>query len=241
MDRQHRHDLKHDKFVDEIGVLSGKARDNQRILLFLAGGLIALAAIVYGVFFYLGNKEDNAQEALAVAIETFDALVGDPPAGQPAPPQTGPRFKTEAEKTAAAEKQFKDLQSKYSGTDASDVAGLYLARIAVSRGDNKSARTLLEEFIDGHEDHILVSTARFSLYQLRIDSGEAAQVATELTAELAKTEPVLPGDALLILLAQAHEVQGEPAKARDAYRRLTTEFPESPYVVEAQRRIGGAV
>lgn len=238
MDRQHRHDLKHDKFVDEIGVLSGKARDNQRILLFLASGLIALAAIVYGVFFYLGNKEDNAQEALAVAIETFDAPVGDPPAGQPAPPQTGPRFKTEAEKTAAAEKQFKDVQSKYSGTDASDVAGLYLARIAASRGDTKTARPQLEAFVKDQKDHILAGAARFSLYQMRIESGEAAQVAVEVSAELAKEEPALPGDSLLVLLAQAYDAQGDATKSREAYRRITTEFPESPYVIEAQRRVG---
>jgi hypothetical protein len=237
MDRQHRHDLKHDKFVDEIGVLSGKARDNQRILLLLAGGLIAIAAIIYGIFFYLGNKEDNAQEALAVAIETFDAPVGETPAGQQ-PPQTGPRFKTEAEKTAAAEKQFKDVQAKFSGTDAADVAGLYLARIAASRGDTKTARPLLEAFVKDQEDHILAGAARFSLYQMRIESGEAAQVAVEVNAELAKPEPALPGDSLLVLLAQAYEAQGDAVKSREAYRRITNEFPESPYVIEAQRRVG---
>lgn len=237
MDRQHRHDLKHDKFVDEIGVLSGKARDNQRILLLLAGGLIAIAAIVYGIFWYLGNKEDNAQEALAVAIETFDAPVGDPPADQQVP-QTGPRFKTEAEKIVAAEKQFKDVQSKYSGTDASDVAGLYLARIAASRGDTKAARPMLEAFVKDQDDHILAGAARFSLYQMRIEGGEAAQVAVELNAELAKAEPSLPGDSLLVLLAQAYETQGDTTKSREAYRRITNEFPDSPYVIEAQRRVG---
>ncbi|MFL6248614.1 MAG: tetratricopeptide repeat protein [Thermoanaerobaculia bacterium] len=237
MDRQHRHDLKHDKFVDEIGALSGRARDNQRILLILAGSLIAIAAIVYGIFFYLDNKEDNAQIALSTAIETFDAPVGDPPAGQEAQ-QTGPRFKTEAEKNATAEKQFQEVRSKYSGTDAADVAGLYLARIAASRGDTKTARPLLEAFVKEQKDHILAGAARFSLYQMRIESGEAAQVAVEVNAELAKAEPALPGDSLLVLLAQAYEAQGDAAKSREAYRRITTEFPESPYVIEAQRRVG---
>jgi tetratricopeptide (TPR) repeat protein len=237
MDRQHRHDLKHDKFVDEIGVLSSKARDNQRLLYIIAGSLLALAVIIYGIFFYRSNREDDAQGALAVAIETFDAPVGDVPPEQQAA-QTGPRFKTEPEKTAAAEKQFKDVQSKYSGTDAADVAGLYLARLAAARGDVKSARPLLEEFVADHEDHILVGAARFSLYQMRIEGGEAPQVAVELTAELQKPEPALPGDSLLVLLAQAYDAQGQPDKSREAYRRITTEFPESPYVVEAQRRVG---
>ncbi len=238
MDRQHRHDLKHDKFVDEIGVLSSRARANQRGLLAIAGAAIAIALIAYGIYFFRKTRETKAQQALANAIETFDAPVGPPPEGQPAP--IGPRFNTEPERAAAAEKQFKAVQAEYSGSDASDVAGLYLARIAMTRGDSATARKALQEFVDNHDDHILVGTARFSLYQLRLESGEAAQVATELQGELAKTEPVLPGDALLILLAQAYEVQGNHDKSLDAYRRIATEFPESPYALDAQRRIGTA-
>ena len=232
MDREHRHDLKHDRFVDEIGALSVRARANQRLLLAIAGAVVAIALIGYGIYFYRSNREVKAQQALAPAIETMDATVGE----QKPQGATGPHFKTEAERTAAAERMFRDVQNKYSGTDAADVAGLYMARIAVAKGDTKTARTLLEDFVDEHDDNVLVGAARFSLYQLRIENGEAAQVAKELDAELAKSEPVLPGDSLLVLLAQAYDVQGNVSKSKEAYRRITTEFPESPYVVEAARR-----
>jgi outer membrane protein assembly factor BamD (BamD/ComL family) len=237
MDRQHRHELKHDKFVDEIGALSSRARENQRLLLYIGGGLVALAVIVYGYFFFRANREAKAQTLLATAIETFDAPVGDA-AQQQQQTSSAPKFKTEAERNAVAEKQFKEVQAQYGSSDASDVAGLYLARLAVNRGDVASARKLFEDFIHDHGDHILVDTARFSLYQLRIDNGEAAQVATELNAELAKAQPSLPGDSLLVLLAQAYEMQGNQAKSRESYRRITTEFPDSPYAVDAQRRAG---
>ena len=232
MDREHRHDLKHDKFVDEIGALSVRARANQRLLLTIAAALLAVAAITYGFFFWRDNREETAQQALASAIDTSDAVVSEQKPAQ----QTGLWFKTEAERTAAAERLFREVQAKHSGTDAADVAGLYLARIAVAKGDTKTARTLLEDFVDDHGNNVLVGAARFSLYQLRIESGEAAQVATELNAELEKSEPVLPGDSLLVLLAQAYDVQGNLDKSKEAYRRITTEFPESPYVVEAARR-----
>jgi len=236
MDRQQRHDLKHDKFVDEIGLLSGKARENQRLLYAIGAGLVALAVIIYGIYFYRSSRETKAQEQLATAIQTFDAPVGD---AQPQDQnQTGPRFKTETERNAAAEKQFKDVQAQYASTDAADVAGLYLARIDAGRGNIKNARTELEEFISDHKDHILVGTARFSLYQLRLENGEAPQVTAELNAELAKTKPDLPGDSILVLLAQAYDVQGDATKAREAYRRITTEYPDSPYIVDAQRRVG---
>ena len=236
MDRQHRHDLKHDKFVDEIGALSVRARDNQRLLLTIGAALVALAVIVYGVFFYRSNREKQAQDALALAIDTIEAQVPDTTPGAP-PPQTPPKFKSADERNKQAEKQFRDLQAKYSGTDAADMAGLFLARLSVAKGDTKSARQMLENFVDNQSANTMLSAgARYSLYQLRIDSGEAAQVTSELTAELAKAEPVLPGDSLLVLLAHAYDVQGNPTKAREVYRRLSTEYPESPYVLEAQRR-----
>lgn len=232
MDRQQRHDLKHDRFVDEIGALSVRARANQRLLLAIAGAVIGIAVIAFGIYFYRASREEQAQHSLAAAIETAEASVG------PQQPQgaTGPHFKTETERTAAAERLFKDVQAKHSGSDAADVAGLYLARIAVSRGDVKTARSMLEEFVDEHDDNILVGPARFSLYQLRVENGEAPQVVKELEAELGKSEPVLPGDSLLLLLAQAYDLQGNAAKSKEAYRRITNEFPESPYVVEAARR-----
>lgn len=235
MDRQHRHDLKHDKFVDEIGVLSSKARDNQRLLIGVAVAVLAAALLFYGWQFYRGGREEKAQALLATAITTFDAPVG---AVTPQQPAATPQFKTEQEKMAAAEKQFQELQSKFGGSDAADVANLYLARIAVSKGDAAGGRKLLEQFVADQGDHILASTARFSLFQLRIDGGEAARVASEIEAELAKPEPELPGDSLLVLLARAYEVQGQPEKVTQVWRRITVEFPESPYAVDAQRRLG---
>jgi outer membrane protein assembly factor BamD (BamD/ComL family) len=237
MDRQHRHDLKHDRFVDEIGALSNRARDNQRLLLTIGAGIVLVALIAYGIYFYRDNREDNAQQLLATAITTIESpLVGQQQPNQP--PDPNAKFKTDQERASAAEKQFKAVQDQYSGTDASDVAGLYLARMAAGRGDSATARKLLQGFVDEQSGHMLNASARYSLYQMRIDGGEAPQVTTELTAELAKAEPTLPPDSILSLLAHAYDVQGNVEKSRDTYRRIVTEFPDSPYVLEAQRRVG---
>jgi TolA-binding protein len=236
MDRQQRHNLKHDKFVDEIGALSTRARENQRLLYIIGGAVVVLALLVWGVYFYRSTRESKAQDALASAIETNEATVEATP--NPSRPKTGPTFKSEDERNAAAEKQFVEVRAKYSGTKAADVAELYLARTAAAKGDSASAKKMLQDFIDDHAGNILAGAARFSLYQLRIDGGEAPQVAVELNAELTKADPILPGDSLLLLLAHAYEVQGNEAKSRDAYRRITTEFPDSPYALEASRRAG---
>lgn len=237
MDRQHRHELKHDKFVDEVGALTERARANQRLLIAIGIGAVALALIGYGIYFYQSNQERQARALLADAIETFESPLMTEGATQPDPRA---KFKTEEEKVAASEKLFREVQSKFSRTDSADVAGIYIARISAGKGDIATARNLLQKFIDDHPDHFLVGGARYSLYQMRIDNGEAQQVANELTAEIAKAEPVLPADSLLVLLAQAYSVQGDEAKSRETYRRIVTEFPDSPFALEAQRRVGPA-
>ena len=229
MRREHRRELKHDRFVDEIGTLSTRARENQRFLLTVTLAVVVVALAVYGFFYYRSTREQRAQ--------TIDSPLLPAPGGQPVP---GAKFKTEAERSAAAEKRFKDVQTKYSGTDASDVAGLYVARFDAGRGDIAGARRLIDQFIREHPKHVLVGSARFSLYQLRIENGEAGQVANELQAEVSKTDPILPADSLLLLLAHAYDAQGNAAKSKDAYRRIATEFPDSPYALEAQRRMGPA-
>ena len=239
MDRQHRRELKHDKFVDELGTLSSRARENQRILIAITATAVAVAVIAYGIFFYRSNREKHAGVDLASAISTMDSPLI-PPAG--AQPQPNAKFKTEKERSDAAEKLFKDVVGKYSGTDAADVAGLYLARFDASHGDTAAARKLLQEFVSDHPKHFLVGSARYSLYQLRIEGGESPQVITDVQAQLAKPadQALLPPDTLLVLLAHAYDAQGNIEKSRDAYRRITTEFPDSPYAIEAQRKIGNA-
>ncbi|HSP34893.1 MAG TPA: tetratricopeptide repeat protein [Thermoanaerobaculia bacterium] len=235
MDRQHRRELKHDKFVDEIGVLSTRAKENQRVLMAIGLAAVVIALAAYGVYFYRSTRERKAQDALAAAMTTVDSPVATP--GQPNPQA---KYKTDAERNAAAEKQFKDLKSNYGGTDAADVADLYLARLAAARNDVATARKLLATFVNDHPKSLLVGAARYSLYQMRIESGDATQVQKELAAELGKKDPVLPADSLLVLLAHSYEVQGNEAKSRETYKRIVTEFPDSPFAVEAQRRVGAA-
>jgi TolA-binding protein len=237
MDRQQRRDLKHDRFVDEIGSWSTSARENQRLLLTITAAAVVIAVLAYGIYFYRSNHEEKAQVALGQAMETIESPLLPAPGAQAQP---GAKYKTEGERMAAAEKQLKAVEAGYGGSDAADVASLYLARIAADKGDLAGARTRLEKYIHDNPKSVLTTGARYSLYRLRIDNGESSPVAQELQAEIAKTEPNLPPDALLALLAHAWDTQGDAKKTKETYRRIVTEFPDSPYALEAQRRMGPA-
>ena len=109
MDREHRRELKHDRFVDEVGNWSVRARDNQRVLMIIAGAGLALAILIYGIYFYRSSREQRAQASLSSAIETIESPLQPPVGGQPNPDA---KFKTDAERLSAAENQFRDVETK---------------------------------------------------------------------------------------------------------------------------------
>jgi TolA-binding protein len=235
--RLNRRDLKHDAFVDEVEALGTSARNNAQRILAVGAGVLVVILIVSAILYYRSNREQKAEALLGIAINTMEAPLLPAPSNVQAPPTPGAKYKTEAERLAAAEKEFKAVTDQYSGTDAADVADLYLGRIAAGRGDVKTAQAKLKTFIDGHPKSVLAGGARYSLYLLRIENGEAKQVAEELEKELANSEPVLPADSLLALIARSYETQGNEAKMKEMFRRLVTEYPDSPYAVDAQRRL----
>src|SRR5690349_8900759 len=100
MRREHRRELKHDRFVDEIGSLSTRARENQRLLITVAAAVVIAALAGYGILFYRSTREQNAQKALSAAIETLDSPLLPAAGGQAMP---GAKYKTEAERNGAAE------------------------------------------------------------------------------------------------------------------------------------------
>lgn len=231
MDRATRREIKHDKFVDEMEHVYDLAAQNRNRVLMAIGGVVAAIVIVIGGYVYLSKKERDGQARLAEAITILDAPVGD------AAPATAPKYKDENEKIAKAEPILNEVASKYSGTDAADVAEIYLARIVASRGDLESAKTKLRDFLREHPDHILAATAERSLMDLRLATEPPKDLITELENQLNQDETRLPKDAILILIARAAEIGNDPAKAREAYQRIVNEYPDSPYSIDAQRKV----
>lgn len=232
-DRFSRKEIKHDKFVEEMQTAYAVARRNAPAVVWGVAGALILIALVAGVTLWRTRQENAAQKRLAEAIRIIEAPVAAPGETSP-PPET---YASEQAKIAKAEPIFREIVDDHGSTDAADVASLYLARIELGRGDAASARKKLEEFVDEHSDHLLAQAARVSLIDLRLAAGEAQQVIGELERDVASADEGLPQDVALTLLARAYESAKQPQKARDAYQRIVNEYPDSPYTLEAQRKL----
>lgn len=230
-----RKEIKRDEFASAVGRSVEYAESHARTILYALGGALALLVIGLGVYFWLGSRSENANEALAYAIRVQQAPI-EAAAPKPAD-RLAPSFATEAARKARAKELFQEVHDDFGGTNAGDVAGLYLAQIAAEEGQLDRARELWTAFVDGHGDHALAGEARLNLIGLDRQQGKGEDLATRLRGLLEESEPPLPKDVLLHELGVTLEQLNRPQEAIQSYQQILDDYPQSPYRQEAQQRM----
>ena len=117
------------------------------------------------------------------------------------------------------------------------MARLYLARIALGRGQTDEARPVLVDLSRRNPDNVIGRLASYDLIKLRIASGEGEEVAAELETTVSDQSAGLPRDAALYQLGELLADEGRPDSARPYFELLVEEFPESPYLANARQRL----
>ncbi len=232
MDRETRHQIKHDKFVDEVTNFYDDVRKNSQKVIIALVAVIALVGIIFGAITLGARTERKAQVRLAEAMDILGEQTGDESA---TPGAEAPKYKNEQEKVAAAEPILAEVIDKYSRTDAAQVAELYVAQIELERGDVDGAIARFEAFAKKNSSHILAGGAQFSVYELKLEKSPES-VIPELENALLDTKSIVPQESIMMLLGKAYEKAGNTEKSLEMYRRVATEHPESPYAAEAQEK-----
>jgi len=213
-----------DEFVSAAEKIFAWVADNRRQLMAAIGAVCAAALVWWGVSSWLASRTDDASLLFYHAVKTFE---GDAAAGSLVP----------GGDVDAAEAEFLLVIESYGRSDQADMARLYLARIALSRGQSDEARSILVELSQKHGNDVIGRLASLELIDLRIASGQAAEVAGELEAMVLGQDGGLPRDAALYKLGEVFIGSGEPERARSYLERLVEEFPESPYLMNAQLKL----
>jgi predicted negative regulator of RcsB-dependent stress response len=193
----------------------------------LAAGIAAVAVLAllwWVVAGWMSARTDDASLLLHHAMETFEGEAGP---GSPVP----------AGDVEAAETEFRQVIDSYGRTDQADMARLYLARIALSRGQTAEARAALVELIEKRDDDVIGHLANFDLINLRIESGQGEEVAAELEAMVTGRTSGLPRDAALFQLGELLVREGQRERAKSYFETLVQEFPESPFLSDARQRL----
>lgn len=213
-----------DEFVSAGELVFRWIVDNLRPLLAGVAALCLLALAWWGATTWLGARADEASLLLSRAVAQFegdDAMASGIPSGD----------------IAAAETALEEVVESYGRTDQADMARLYLARIALERGEVDAARATFVELAGRHPDNLIGRLATLDLIDLRLASGQGAEVAAELEAMVVGHTPALPRDTALYKLGELFAAEGEPDRARPYFERLLEEFPESPYQMNARQKL----
>lgn len=233
--RLSRKEMKQDEFVATLGRGVDYASHHTRQILLGVVGVVVLAALLLGGRFWLQNREMKAQAKLADALRVLEAPL-DPAAPKPEDLES-PSFADEAARRASARQALQAVRADHGRSRAADVAGLYLASLALEEGNPDEARQLWQEYLNDHPRDVLSAGARVSLLHLDRQQGKLDAVATELRQMLDDARRPLPEDVVLWELAQTLKAQGKVDEARPLLQRIADEFARSAYRVEAQTEL----
>lgn len=225
MDRETRHQIKHDKFVDEVSHFYDDVRKNSQRVLIGVAVLIAIVGIVFAVITLGARQERKAQGRFAEALEILEAQSA----------ASAEKYKTNADRVAAAEPILDEVIEKYSRTDAAQVAEIYKAQLELDRGETDKALARYEAFVKKNHAHILAGTAQMSIWELKLEKSPES-VVPELETAMNDPKSIVPKESVMMLLGKAYEKSGNAEKSQEMYRKVATEFPESQYASEAQQK-----
>lgn len=264
MSRLTREEIRRDEVREAVFSASAWFADHIRQILI---GIGAVIAVVLGVVLFLNyqnRREADASFQLSEALKVYraeidapetdaiDDLFGTPPDSAPggdALPEDavaeeggedgGLSFASEAERRAAARMALEAVQESYGSTASGRLASVYLGQIAAAEGDTATARELWTEYLQTNGgDHALAVSLQLNLYSLDRAEGRGEQLVSELRGAVATETSALPKDALLFELASTLEQLGDEEGARETFRRIVDEYPDSGYAIRARQQLG---
>jgi len=235
VDRQTRHQLKHDEFKDTLVSVEEYIKHHYKEIINLSIIVIVVVGLAVGLKYYTDRQDAGANADLGEALATFRASVGQPTPGQNDP--EGAAYPTAQEKYKKALQQFDAILDKYKMVPQPKAVAIarYQAGVCQSLlGDHSRAVQTLTEASEGSDAEI-AAMARFALAGELASSGKTPE-AVKIYQELADHPTVtVPKASALLAMADAYR-ESQPAQARQIYERVQKEFASNATVAQAVKQ-----
>lgn len=232
MDRITRHDLKTDKFVEEVAHSVEYLEGHRSQVARYGAAVIAVLLAAGGIWWYMQSRKAERQTALYDAIETYNTRVntGSAPEGMKI-------FRTEAERNAAIAKDLGGLVQKYSGSDEAAVATYLLGVNAADQGNIADASRYLKQAAEGgNADY--ASLAKLSLADIYFSEGKAAD-AEKMAREIVASPTTLVSKEQASLSLARIIAKTKPEEARKLLEPMrTTNGTASRVAIQAMADLG---
>ncbi len=237
MKAKERHQLKQNEFALTAGRVVDTVSRHQRRIQTIVGAVLVLVLVVGGFLYWRGRQANRAGQQLGIALAMLDATIAPAPTipGATQAPGTFPTEQARAEATLAA---FEKVAAEFPSTEAGLAAQYHAAAELMSLGRYADAARAFEDVVArAGRSSLYGPMARLGLAEAKAAAGnhdDAIRAFTDLSAE---SDSELPIDGVLMQLGQVCLRAGKTDEARAAFRRVVDEFPDSPYVGDAERRL----
>lgn len=215
MDKVTRHDLKHDRFVEEVGHSVEYVRSHKDLATKVGVGVLVLVLLVVGLYWYRGKSATERQTALAVALRIRDGIIA--PMANPGDPRLA--FPNIGEKNNALRKALIDVVTKHSGSNEASMALYHLGVLASDENKMDEAEKHFQQAAkEGNEQYS--SMARWSLAQIYAGSGREKQAEEIYRGFIASPTSFVSKEGAEIALAQLIG-KSKPEEARKLVEPLS--------------------
>jgi lipopolysaccharide biosynthesis regulator YciM len=216
LDKVHRHNLKHDKFVEQVGHTVEYAADHRSQVIKWGGIGLAAITVAVGGYVFFEHQAGVRAEALNAAMRVQDAQIGPANASE-----FVLSFPTPAEKTAAVSKSLTSVMEKYPSKREGLIARFYLGVLSADQGKVLEAENFWKPITEaGDADY--ASQAKLSLAQLYETQGRAGDAEKLLRSIVDHPTIMVSKEQATIALAHAL-ARAKPEEARKLLEPLRTE------------------
>jgi TolA-binding protein len=229
-----RHQLKQDRFLTTLNETMLQIEQHRKRMLAAVVALVVIGAAVTGYLLWQRNRNEQAARMLTDAVVIAEAPVAD---AEDAPKPPSGTYMSERAKLEASLPKFLAVAEAFPKTQAGLAGRYHAAANLAALGRYEEAAKRYQEVVDLAGDSVYGSMARLGLAEAQLSQRQfepAINTFKQLSVNPAAEVPV---DGVLMQLGRAYLLAGRKPEAVQSFKRITSEFPTSPFAAEARREL----
>jgi TolA-binding protein len=240
MKRTERHHLKENEFAEWLLGARTWYEANRNVIIGVGIAVIVVAAGVVGTLVVRQNSASTASRMLAEAMTIAEAPVMAPTAGEAGKPpvQASGTYPTDKARLEAALPKLLAVADGYPSLEPGVVARYRAAAALVAVGRTAEGIERYREVV-AKEKGIFQVMSKLGIADAQLATGQFEPALASLKEMTQQAAPEVPLDGVLMQLARGYQLAGKGDEARKTFRRVTDEFPQSPYAQIARREMEG--
>jgi hypothetical protein len=238
MKTSERHRLKENEVAHTVARVREAYETYQKPILAVLIGVVAIVVVAVGFASWRSRSDTTARTMLADAMATEQAQVVPPvpaEAGKPAPAQLAGSFPTDRARSEAALAQFMAVANAYPAADAGIAARYHAAALLTALGRGGEAVQRYQEVVDKAGTSVYGQMAKLGMADAQVADGKFDQAIATYKDMSGNRDGELPVDGILMQLGRAYSAAGKQPDARQTFKRIVDEFPQSPFAAEAKK------